>query len=156
MDSPRDSPYFLMFGRKRTAPRKLLRTAGYRGMGERDGEIEGGQRQGKKEMKICNQKVSIKSDTEHRPLVVPSNASRDGKKRKALTGISDLKLFPVKSRNKSRLKKQEGGQGVAQWGASSHVIDPLLSNSTTYFIQYCLRCIKNATHLRSKVPDEKL
>lgn len=32
------------------------------------------------------------------------------KKRKALTGISDLKLFPVKSRNKSRLKKQEGGQ----------------------------------------------
>lgn len=39
-----------------------------KGGSRREGEIEGGK--GKKEIEICNQKVLLKSDTEHTPLVV--------------------------------------------------------------------------------------
>lgn len=100
LDSPRDSPYFLMCWWKKTAPRKLLRTARYRGERERDGGDRGRGKDRKERDRDMQSKGLGK--IRYRAQTSCSLIERLGQEQ-PLTGNADLKLFPVKSWNKSRL-----------------------------------------------------
>lgn len=69
-DSPKDFRLFPDASVEENGFQKAPKNCRIKGEREREGEIEGGENMGKKEMEIWNQKVLVKSDTVHRPLVV--------------------------------------------------------------------------------------
>lgn len=145
-----------MFGRKRTAPRNLLRTAGYRGMGGRWGDRGrpeiGEERDGDMQSEGLD-KIRYRAQTSCSPI----EPFTGRQKRKALTGISDLKLFPVKSRNKSRLKNRKEDKGWVRRGRAHMLLIPCYQIPHAILLNILSVVLKTKTHLRSKVPDvEKL